>query len=582
MKKKTAFRMFFLFVLFNFLIPQNCGLFAQVSISQSSVSQLPYRQKFVDGKSFVQNSGAQISNKQTSTDANSVAQNSLAKSSNESNFPESNSVAEVQPLRISSLQAPAGKTSTVHPPISLDPPSKEGENSSDAISTNSLRLSLEDCISIALERNHRRPASKLAVEIAEAQHKQTLSAWWPQFLLRSSYTKLDQPMNFIFPQETSVYQISGLAPVPVPTTVTVPEKNVKLMDDRTTLTSLSMTYPLYTGGAREGMKHQASSGIDAAREESRKTDLEIIRDTRKYYAGAILSRNLRIIAEEVLDQLETTLRLTESLYKAGSGKVKKTDFLKNKIYVESTKSSLSQLRGNEATALCALINTLGLNWNSKVSLAEEIIPVSKISADPEMLISASWQFNPDWKKINAGLSALNGAMKIAKSGLLPKIAITGNLNYLNNSYDKGIVTPDNKNSWSLGLGLEMPLFDGNLTPAKINEARARIKKLQHEKILLKEGIALLVQQCLNSTISSQNQLESLEKAVEASVENRDLNIRAYQNELVETKDVLEAQITAAFMKAALEMARFTQFASKSELETVVGQEVNKILTEPNF
>ena len=91
-----------------------------------------------------------------------------------------------------------------------------------------LRLGLDECIDIALKNNRRRPASQFAVEIAEAQHKQALSAYWPRLMLRSSYTRLDEDPNFVFPEETATYTISGLAPVPMEATVTVPEKDIKL------------------------------------------------------------------------------------------------------------------------------------------------------------------------------------------------------------------------------------------------------------------------------------------------------------------------------------------------------------------
>jgi outer membrane protein TolC len=41
-------------------------------------------------------------------------------------------------------------------------------------------LSLNDCLRIAMEKNHSRPASQFAVAIAEAQHRQALAAYWPQ------------------------------------------------------------------------------------------------------------------------------------------------------------------------------------------------------------------------------------------------------------------------------------------------------------------------------------------------------------------------------------------------------------------
>ena len=38
-------------------------------------------------------------------------------------------------------------------------------------------LTLDECLSMAMENNHRRPASKFAVAVAEAQHRQALAGY---------------------------------------------------------------------------------------------------------------------------------------------------------------------------------------------------------------------------------------------------------------------------------------------------------------------------------------------------------------------------------------------------------------------
>ena len=53
---------------------------------------------------------------------------------------------------------------------------------------------LEQCLEIALQENRKRPASLAAVTFAEAQHRQALSAYWPQLTLTASATlRSDNP-----------------------------------------------------------------------------------------------------------------------------------------------------------------------------------------------------------------------------------------------------------------------------------------------------------------------------------------------------------------------------------------------------
>ena len=80
-------------------------------------------------------------------------------------------------------------------------------------------------------------------------------------------------------------------------------------------------------------------------------------------------------------------------------------------------------------------------------------------------------------------------------------------------------------------------------------------------------------------MSAQEQKKASEAAAKASEENRDLNERAYQEELVETKDVIEAQLVESIMKATYEKALFDHIEGEAHLDFVIGQEVMKLIHE---
>ncbi|MEZ4483389.1 MAG: hypothetical protein R2864_01930 [Syntrophotaleaceae bacterium] len=66
-------------------------------------------------------------------------------------------------------------------------------------------------------------------------------------------------------------------------------------------------------------------------------------------------------------------------------------------------------------------------------------------------------------------------------------------------------------------------------------------------------------------------------AMTAAVENRDLNTRAYQHELVETEKVIRAQLMEALMSAQHYKTRYDHIALQSQMNLLVGTEVlNKI------
>jgi outer membrane protein len=412
-------------------------------------------------------------------------------------------------------------------------------------SGNELHLSLQECIDIALEKDRRTSVSRAGIEIAEAQYRQARSSYYPDIAVRSALVRMDQDPLFIFPEETSLYSIADVLPTVIEANVTIPDKKVKLLDKLHFTTFADFTLPLYTGGLRRGIVQQASAGIDAAREQARRTDLEIVFDVKRMYYGTVLARDLTRIGQEALDRLEVTLELTESLYQRGSGKVKKTDFLKSKVMVESVRSLVHAVRARSSMAGSALVYRMGLPWETVVHPTESEVPYIPLTTDLEDLVSGTLRFNPDWGRLRAGLKAAEGKIKQSKSGHMPKLALMGHLEYIANKYDKGIVSPDDKRNWRVGIGMELPVFAGFRVRNQVREARARLDRLKHQEVLLREGLAIKVKHYFLKMAGTQNQEVATGEALKAARDNRDLNQRAYQHDLVEIQDVIEAQILEA-------------------------------------
>jgi outer membrane protein TolC len=461
---------------------------------------------------------------------------------------------------------------------------------------------LEECLDTALQNNRRRPASQFAVATAEAQHRQALSGYWPQLHLKGGFQRVDESPNFLFPasdmsvelelgtleaaaqakrlpggQTSSVRDAEKAAASAL--TVPVPEQNIELMDPNSFLASINLVWLLWDGGMRKGYREQAKGQIEMSKHEARRTDLEIVDTVKRYYYGAVVARQLREVGTLTLERMEATLDLTETMYKEGAGTVTKADYLDNKIMVESIRSMVAMLEKNEAMAQAALANSMGLAWSESARPSAEEVPFEPFDARLEEMVGAAYEFNPDWGKLQGGLRALDGAVRTAKSGHFPKIALTGDLHKWWNDFDSGLATSENKTGWTVGIMMEVPIFNGFLTHSQVAEAKARWNETNEKKFLLREGIGLWIKDILLGLDAAQKQYQATLDAMTAAEENRDLNTRAYQNGLVETEDVIRAQLVEALMQVQHYKMLYDHITLRSRLDLVVGTEVTRLLEQ---
>ena len=158
-------------------------------------------------------------------------------------------------------------------------------------------LTLEQCREMAWQKNNRRPASRFAVAMAEAQHRQALAGYWPQVNMKAGYQRLDEPLNFLFPasamqipsQTVSAPGGAALVTIPAnafgpgfppanvqmpvaypgPSTTTpaqvipVPEYDVKVMDRNLATDVVAVWWPHGAGGMRVGMRAPAWACVDS-------------------------------------------------------------------------------------------------------------------------------------------------------------------------------------------------------------------------------------------------------------------------------------------------------------------------------
>lgn len=475
-------------------------------------------------------------------------------------------------------------------------------------------MSFEQCVAMALEKNQRRPASRFEVAMAEAQHRQALAGYWPQLKVTAAYQRMQEPYNFLFPSSTfaipaqSVSVPGGQAIVTIPAgsflpgfpaadiqmpvaypnqtfnvpqqVFRVPEQDVKIMDRDLATGNLDLKWLLLDGGMRRGYRQQSGAWLDMVRQEQRRTDLEIIDTVERYYWGAVLTRQVHAVGKDTLARMEVTLRLTETMYKESAGKVTKTDFNDTTIMVESLRSMVSQLEKNELMSQAALANVVGLPARESVTPSATEIPFEPMAGNLDEWIGRSYEFSPDWNKLEAALRAAEGTVTTARSGYYPKLALTGSLSrYWNGGYQKGLASPQNITNWTAGVGVEFPLFDGFLTRNKVAEARARVEQLKQMKLLLHEGLGLQVKDVWLGLEAAAKSFEATRKAMTTAVDNRELNERAYQNELVETDKVIRAQLVEALMLAQHFKVRYDCRTARSQLNLVVGTGVREAMKQ---
>ncbi len=321
----------------------------------------------------------------------------------------------------------------------------------------------------------------------------------------------------------------------------------------------------------------ARAGVDIAREEQRKTELEVVRDVHKYYNAAQFARRMEQLASDTLERFQALEDLTDRLYQNASLKVKKTDYLRSRTTTAMTRSLLQEARYAAGLTHSALANAMGLPVDSELTLAPPA-PLPHFEGALDGLIGEAMKFNPDKQRLEMAVQAAGYRIDEAASGNKPFIGLEASTYRVWNDFKGGLFNDDNRAGWTLGVGVKWDLFDAGQTRAAVDAARAGKIKLEAQRVLLDNGLALQVKDDFLRIRRSLAQVGDNGKARDYAEENRALHVRAYQEEMVETKDVIEAQLIETFASANLYRAEHDLRAALAELDYHLGKAVQR--TQP--
>jgi outer membrane protein TolC len=440
-------------------------------------------------------------------------------------------------------------------------------------------LSLNQAIELGLKNNIEKQISYQSALIAESQYQQALSARWPTVNLQVGFQHRDRPptftnpeMNIALPQQLSagLYGVSN-GQINV-TSITVPEQTIKMFNQNTSTASLQLLYPLYTGGKISSIINQAGIGKEIAQEEMRRSTLQVVRDVKRYYYAAHLTNELSKTAKRIHGELSNTRDLTKSLYEGGSGTVNKLDYLKTEMAVSYAKSVEIDFAGKHKSAVAALANTMGLSWDSQITVETPLKTEGVHTAQLASLVQQATQFNPQIGVLKLAVRASDEKINEARSGYFPQIALSADTTHYENGYDKGLANGNNKNSWTIGIGLSMPLFNGFLTDHQVSAAKLQSSQMQNKQKLVEQGVATLVKNLLIEYETAHQQIDVSEQASRLADDHSDLTTRAFQIGASKPEDMVHASILQAITQGNLLRARHDQQLNLAELDYVLGSE----------
>jgi outer membrane protein TolC len=191
-----------------------------------------------------------------------------------------------------------------------------------------------------------------------------------------------------------------------------------------------------------------------------------------------------------------------------------------------------------------------------------------VEPDLEKCLKTALEKRPELKQFRLQKKMAGESVNMAMASGLPSVSISGQYNYwadqLNFKSDTW------QNFYSLNLLVNIPIFNGLATHAKVAQAKTALKELEFNQKGLVDQIRLEVRQAVLYLEEARQTLMSQEKNVDQAQESLRIAELNFKEGLVTVLDVQQAQTALAQAKTNYSQALYDYVVAKAELNRAMG------------
>jgi outer membrane protein len=394
------------------------------------------------------------------------------------------------------------------------------------------RLTLAEIVDLGLRNN---PATRLAwanAQTAASVYGSERGAWLPTIDGDVSASRL----KTVASQGRSAVQQSVLTP------------------------SVTLNYLLFDFGGRTGRVAGARHQMVAASFTHNAAIQDVVLQVQVSYFQYLANRALLSAQRTTLEEALTNLTAAEERRRVGLATI--ADVLQARTAASQARLDLQTIEGNVQTTRGALALALGLpaNLPYDVDSSAAAAPVAPLADSVNAIIATALQGRPDLAASQAEVAAARAGISEARAGLLPSLGFsaTGGRTY-------ATTIPDGADSYTLSLGLTIPLFSGFARQYDLRAAEFEAEAAQAQARSLRQEVVFQVFSAYYALQTATRRVGTAEDLLASAEQSNEVALGRYKAGVGSVLDLLAAQTALAGARAQLVEARLAWSVSLAQL-----------------
>jgi outer membrane protein TolC len=385
-----------------------------------------------------------------------------------------------------------------------------------------LKLDLNECISIALENNHKHKQIQLDYEKAQEQVNEAYGAsLFPSIDASVNYNRAIKKQRFII--ETP--EFSG---------------NFEVGSANTLTANITLEQPIFTGAMFLAVDI-AKTFADISKKATEYSRSELIMKVKEAYYTHLLAGSLVDLARMQIKRAKENLEDTKSMLDAGL--VAEYDYIRANVQYQNFLPTLTEAQNQNRLSLNNLKLIMGISLDTEVIISDSLSYIKMVKPDLDDGLNQVYEKNEliQQMELQAELQDLNKSYQFTEH--LPKLT-------LNALFQSQSQEEDNRpvndwrffNSVSVGMTLKVPIFKGFTIDSKVEQAELDYKKAVEGLADTRNSIRNQFENLMLAIEKDEEQIEAYKAAVDESERGYEIAVKRFSSGLGTQLEVTDAQL----------------------------------------
>lgn len=432
-------------------------------------------------------------------------------------------------------------------------------------------LNLDSCRALALSNNKELRMSKEKVNAAHYQQKAAFTNFLPKIDMMGAYMRTEKEISLLSDDQKSAISNIGTAVAPMGqklqqilssdpslAPLLTPLQSVMgtlpgalnqvgqgMVDALRTDTRnmfggmVALTQPIFMGGKIIAY-NKITKFAEQLAESQHATELQdVILNTDQAYWQVISLVNKKKLAESFLELVK---KLDSDVSKmVAEGVATKADELSVKVKVNEAEMTLTKVENGLSLSKMVLCQLCGIPLETPITLADEsmeniTLPDTYIEGNVNTALSN----REELKSLELASKIYRQKVNVTRSEFLPSVGLTATYLVTNPSLVNGF-EKKMRGMWGVGMMVKIPVFHWGEGIYKVKAAKAEANIAQYKLDDVKEKVELQVTQATYKVNEATKKLAMAEKNMAKADENLRYANLGFQEGVIPTSNVLEAQ-----------------------------------------